>query len=70
MTKFTELRLAAGLTQVEAARRLGVKQSTISSWEAKRFGPRAHMVPKIAKAYRCEIESVFEAMREPIPGRA
>ena len=63
------LRLRAGLTQEEAARRINVKQNQISSWEHGRFLPMARRIPAIAKTYRCTAEDVIDAMNETIIAR-
>ena len=52
-------RKEAGLTQVEAAKKLNVGQSTISMWEKERNGPKSKMLPAIAKVYNCKIEELY-----------
>lgn len=52
-------RINAGLTQTEAARRLGVDQSAVSFWESGKKHPRASMLVKIADLYCCSIDELM-----------
>ena len=52
-------RTNAGLTQTEAARRLGVDQSSVSFWESGKKFPRASMLVKLADLYCCTIDELF-----------
>ena len=49
----------AGLTQVEAASKLGTDRSTIAKWETGAACPRAELIPAIAKLYGCTIDDLF-----------
>lgn len=49
-------REAAGLTQVELAERLGIKQNQISQWEADNTGPKRDRLPTLAAAVGASIE--------------
>ena len=49
----------AGLTQTEAARRLGVDQSAVSFWESGKKSPRASMLVKLADLYCCSIDQLM-----------
>lgn len=49
--RLRELRQAAGLTQKEAAERLGFPQQVISRWETGERSPSLKQYPAIAKAY-------------------
>lgn len=49
--RLRELRQAAGLTQAEAAERLGLPQHVISRWERGEHAPSLKQFPAIAKAY-------------------
>ncbi len=49
--RLRELRQAAGLTQAEAAKRLGVPQHAISRWETAVCSPSLKQLPAIAKVY-------------------
>ena len=53
------LRERAGITQQEAADKIGVKQSTVAMWETKKCSPRAGLFEKIAEVYGCEIADIF-----------
>ena len=49
----------AGLTQTEAARRLGADQSAVSFWESEKKLPRASMLVKLADLYCCTIDELM-----------
>ena len=49
----------AGLTQTEAARRLGVNQSAVSFWESGKRLPRASMLVKMSDLYCCSIDKLM-----------
>lgn len=59
------LRLAAGLTQAEAAARLGVALSTWARWEQSAILPDTHRLADIAKTLNTDIPTLFEAEGEP-----
>lgn len=56
---FSSARENAGLSQREAARRLGVNQSSVSFWESGRYHPRAAMLVKMADLYCCTIDELM-----------
>ncbi len=58
--KLKALRKKAGLTQHEAAKKLGVSQSTIAMWEVGANAPRAGLFQKIAEVYSCTVAEIFE----------
>lgn len=53
------MREAAGLTQKQASKKIGVGQSAVSMWETGDSSPRAEMLPIIAAAYNCQIGELF-----------
>jgi putative transcriptional regulator len=57
--RIEERRRAAGLTQQELAKRLGVSRQTIISLEGGRYNPSIILAHKIAEAFSCAIEDVF-----------
>lgn len=57
---FLSARENAGLSQREAARRLGVNQSSVSFWESGQYCPRAAMLVKIADLYCCTIDELMD----------
>jgi len=56
---FVSARENAGLSQREAAQRLGVNQSTVCFWETGRNFPRASMLVKMAELYCCSIDELL-----------
>ena len=52
-------RRLVGLTQSEAAKRLGVAQCTVSIWERGAAYPRARLLPRVAALYRCTIDELI-----------
>lgn len=49
-------RVGSGLTQTEVARRMGVRQPTVSAFEADDSNPRLETLQRYARAVRCRIE--------------
>lgn len=58
-TALAAARNNAGLTQTEAARRLGVDQSAVSFWESGKKLPRASMLVKMSDLYCCSIDKLM-----------
>lgn len=54
-----ELRKAAGLTQAELAKSLGVSRQTIISLESGKYNPSISLAHKIAVIFGKSIEEVF-----------
>jgi len=52
-------RIKAGLTQLELARRLGVKERVITFWETGRSQPHIEQAVDIAKILEAEPKEVF-----------
>lgn len=55
-----ELRVNAGITQVELGKYLGVKQNTISNWETGRSRPDIEKTAKIAEVLGVTIDEVID----------
>lgn len=53
------MRKAAGLSQAEAAARLGVVQSAVSCWETGKYCPRSARLEEIAQVYHCAVEDLL-----------
>ncbi len=54
-----QLRTSAGLTQKEAAERLGKKQQTIASWESGQSQPDANTLFIICSLYGTSVDEAF-----------
>lgn len=59
-----ECRLAAGLSQEEAAAALGVKQPNISAWESGRWLPKTPRLIKVAQLYGCTVDELLESEKK------
>ena len=59
-----ELRRAAGLSQYELARLVGVPQPNIAFWELSKKPPRSEVIPKMAQILGVRVEQIFN----PEPG--
>lgn len=57
--KIKEMRLAAGLTQVELAAQMSVNQTAVSQWERETTLPTADRLPELAKVLNCTIDALF-----------
>lgn len=53
------LREAAGLTQRDLAKSVGVNCSTVCKWESGAIYPTADRIPKIADTLHCTIDELF-----------
>lgn len=54
--RIRELRLELGLSQVELAQCLGVKQSSVSIWEKGDSTPSMGNLRKLAKLFNCTLD--------------
>lgn len=61
---FAAARINAGLSQTEAARRIGVDQSTVSYWESGKKMPRASKLARLADLYGCTVDELFGRGRD------
>ena len=58
-TRIKELRAVHGLTQVELAKRVGVRRETIVFLEKGKYNPSLQLAYSIAKLFKLSIEEVF-----------
>jgi len=54
------LREAAGLTQAELARRIGVTRQTLIAIEQGRYSPTLELAFQISRVFDCGIDDVFQ----------
>jgi transcriptional regulator with XRE-family HTH domain len=66
--RLTELREAAGLTQVQLAERVAVHPSNIGFWELTGTPPRGEVLPKLADALGVSVD-VLLGVAPPKPKR-
>lgn len=52
-------RVNAGLTQEQAASKLGVSRGTIMNWEKGRIAPRIPEMDRMAKLYQIPVDYIF-----------
>ncbi|GHN43047.1 helix-turn-helix domain-containing protein [Lactobacillus delbrueckii] len=52
-------RVNAGLTQRQAAKKLGIAYQTLSNYESGASVPRVDMIEKMAKTYRIDKRYIF-----------
>lgn len=57
---FYNARKAAGLTQIQAAKLLGVTDATISQWENGETKPKTSRLAKVAQVYGCTIDELLK----------
>lgn len=57
--KIKELRISAGLSQVELAELMKVGQATIAGWESGSYRPTADKLPMLADALHCSIDALY-----------
>lgn len=55
-----KLRIAAGLTQVQFAKKLNVDQSTVSLWESGKSKPQRKLHKKMAKLLGCTVDELLK----------
>lgn len=58
--KIRSARLAAGMTQAEAAERAGWKQPTWAAFEAGRYSPTLGTLERIAKTLGCAVKDLVD----------
>jgi len=66
--RLTELRQAAGLTQIQLADKLGVHPSNIGFWELSGTPPRGEVLPKMANALGVSVDALL-GVTPPKPKR-
>ena len=57
--RLREYRERAGLTQAEAAVRLGVSRQTVISIERRRYQPSLVLAYKLTQLFECGLEDLF-----------
>ena len=60
MTNVCALRKAAGMTQEQLAKRLGVCRTTVTMWELGRNDPKTKMLLALADALGCTVEDLLK----------
>lgn len=57
--RIRELRIAAGMTQLELAAKMAVNQTAVSQWERNAVLPSSDRLPDLADALNCTIDALF-----------
>lgn len=60
MTLLRRRRVLEGLTQSQLARRIGVSQAAVQSWEAGRFDPSPRHIKRLAKALAVTTDELIQ----------
>jgi len=66
--KIKALRLRAGMTQTELARRTGIPQAAISAYESKIKSPTAIKLAALSKGLGVSIEELIDGIETQAPG--
>ena len=61
---FKRYRENSGLTQLEAAEKLNVSQSTVSMWETGVNLPRVEKLREISRLYNCTVDDLLKEDEE------
>ena len=61
---FKDLRVSAGLTQEEMAKRLNISRSTIAMWETGESFPRTDKLKEIAQLLHCTLDDLLDRKPE------
>lgn len=65
MKEFKIIRESSGMTQAQIVSVLGVKQSTVATWENnERAYPRGELLPKLADTLGCTIDALYGRGKE------
>lgn len=59
-----EMRKCKGMKQSELARRMGVRQNTVSQWESGINHPRVDMLPDLADVLGCTLDELLRSKKE------
>ena len=60
MLKIKQLRTERGITQIHAAKTVGVSQQTLSRWERNEGLPDAGQMKKLAHMYHVSVNELYE----------
>ena len=61
--KFKNLRKESGITQMELASKLKIKQSTVAMWETGKSKPRTNDLYAIANVFNVSVDKVLECFK-------
>lgn len=53
------MRMAAGLSEVDLATKMGVTRKTICEWESELYLPKTRQLPELADVLECSIDELF-----------
>lgn len=60
MNSLQIVRKNKGLSQIDLAKKIGVKSNTICQYESGKRNPNIHILKKIAKALDCKIDDLID----------
>ena len=61
---FKEARIKAGLTALEASRKLNISPAAVYQWEDGSALPQTKRLPEIAGLYGCTVDDLLEVSNE------
>lgn len=59
--RIRQLRLAAGFTQEQLAKKMNIDQSTVSYWESNKTKPARKIQKKLAKVLGCTVDDLLSS---------
>lgn len=59
-------RIATGLTQMDVAELIGVKQAAVSKWESGETFPRMDKLKELAGLYECTVDELIDEVEEGV----
>ena len=63
MNRIREARKAAGLSQGQLARMIGVTQGAISQWEMGLTNPKTSILPTVAKCLKTTVDDLLKTKK-------
>ena len=66
MQNLKKLRLAAGLRQIDVAKKMNVDQGCVSKWENGETRPSRKYHKKLARLYKCTVDELFQTYDENV----
>ena len=62
--RIKEFRESSKMTQIDLAKKIGVKRSTVAMWEAGRIYPRVEVLIKLSDLFGCTIDELVKGEKK------